>query len=133
MKIINGVECNPYINACPKCGTKIETVWNKPEICDRCNYGDKRSANFKRLRGDILVRDNFKCRVCKCSANNVHHIDGDHHNNHHLNLLTVCVKCHGILHRLGTIKYNKKRLEIKIKKAKEIRKEEDTKSMFKGI
>lgn len=120
MKIVNGIECDPYKNDCPRCGKNIETVWNEPEICDRCKYGKRRSPNFKRSRGDILVRDNFKCRVCEDHHDDVHHIDGDHHNNHHLNLLTTCKRCHRILHRLGTIKYNKQGLESKIKKVQEI-------------
>jgi len=54
------------------------------------------------LRREILERDSWRCQKCRCSKNlDVHHVRrrsalGD---DAETNLITLCRKCHQILHR----------------------------------
>jgi len=68
-------------------------------------YSSKRIQNYY-LR--VLQRDKFKCQIgIKCkgikfySRSNllVHHLDKNPKNNIMSNLLTVCRKCHGFIHK----------------------------------
>lgn len=134
MKKLNGIWCQPYKLPCTKCDEINEVVWNLPYECDRCKYGNRRSSSYKIVRGDVIERDKFKCRVCSDKVIDVHHIDGDHHNNKMINLISLCRKCHGIFHRIGTKTYTNKQLKEVIIKAKEIRKKEKLKpTYFKGV
>jgi len=51
------------------------------------------------LRRKIRQRDNYCCQICKIQENgrkhSVHHIDYNKTNNDELNLITLCVVCHG--------------------------------------
>lgn len=51
-------------------------------------------------REKILHRDNNECQFCFGSENlEVHHMDRDRKNNDFRNLITLCYKCHSMLHR----------------------------------
>lgn len=56
---------------------------------------------WKKLRLQILNRDNYACQYCGFKAEKwqiVHHIDGDPNNNEHKNLETICQMCNLIHH-----------------------------------
>lgn len=56
---------------------------------------------FKRVRGEVLNRDNFTCQACGFKASKwqeVHHLDDNHHNNAKENLVTLCSFCHMVQH-----------------------------------
>jgi 5-methylcytosine-specific restriction protein A len=52
------------------------------------------SATWRRLREQILVRDEYTCRHCGRYGNHVDHVDNDSHNNAESNLQTLCAACH---------------------------------------
>ncbi len=52
---------------------------------------------FRRVRGDILERDNHTCQLCGEPGDNVHHINYERLNNDPGNLVTLCHK-----HHMGT-------------------------------
>lgn len=59
------------------------------------------SAGWKKIRSQILVRDNNTCQYCEYSSEkgmSVHHIDGDPRNHDLDNLETICPHCHMIMH-----------------------------------
>lgn len=77
---------------------KIHPLWNGGKI-------DGRGYKWRELRKEILVRDNFSCRICNIKPKNttnldVHHIvkyrnfDNSKDANNLSNLLLVCKKCH---------------------------------------
>lgn len=49
------------------------------------------------IRSCVLIRDEFRCAICKSVSlsNHVHHIDNVQSNNVSTNLITLCVVCHG--------------------------------------
>ena len=57
----------------------------------------------KKLKEEIRIRDNFACQICDIKETTrkhcVHHIDGNKNNNSARNLTTLCIECHGRLHR----------------------------------
>ena len=59
---------------------------------------------FKRLREQVLRRDGWRCQCCGSRSNlEVHHQDfrsqgGD---DSERNLITLCARCHSIVHRSG--------------------------------
>lgn len=58
---------------------------------------------WRRLRGSVLLLDNFSCRYCGFTAVKyqiVHHIDGDPENDGVGNLETVCPMCN-LIHHAG--------------------------------
>lgn len=60
-----------------------------------------RSAEWKRIRQAILVRDHFTCQYCGFTSEkgmNVGHIDGNPKNNSDANLEVVCPDCHKVMH-----------------------------------
>ena len=68
------------------------------------NYVSRWGTNkeqLQKLRGG--------CKICRQDASQLHHIDGNTHNNHIKNLLPVCPRCHYELHYSEiTKKINKK-------------------------
>ena len=58
----------------------------------------------ERLKDWIRRRDDRRCQRCKTHSKHltrdlcVHHIDGNHLNNDHDNLISLCGKCHGQTH-----------------------------------
>ena len=52
------------------------------------------------LRENIKSRDKYSCRICneKDFRFEIHHMDGDRKNNKSINLITLCVKCHHLIH-----------------------------------
>ena len=73
----------------------------KGENNPRWNGGNSQypdHAELKRVRVEVLKKSKGKCEICGELANIVHHIDGDKSNHNINNLITVCLKCHTILH-----------------------------------
>ena len=58
------------------------------------------SDKWKALRENTLDRDNHKCRICgKTIGLDVHHINGQNRfNESPADLMTLCRKCHDIIH-----------------------------------
>ena len=58
------------------------------------------SAEWRRLREEVLVRDGYRCADCKrlVAGKDAHvdHIDGDSNNQLLSNLACRCVECHGV-------------------------------------
>ena len=52
------------------------------------------------LRNAVKGRDNHKCRICRTGKGRmeVHHMDGDRHNNTMENLVLLCYECHHKIH-----------------------------------
>ena len=51
--------------------------------------------NWKYIKPKILKRDNYSCKLCSSKTKlEVHHIDGNKHNNTQYNLITLCKNCH---------------------------------------
>ena len=66
-------------------------------------HAELADADFRTIRGSIITRDRNICQFCEFRAGKfqeVHHVDGDHHNNDKSNLITVCSLCHAC-HHLG--------------------------------
>jgi len=86
-------------------------------------FTTKEDTNYKKLQDYI---DNYKKLVCEtedCIGNNleVHHKDGDHGNNEHSNLETLCSSCHKKAHyRVGRVKMGEKGLGTRLVKIKSI-------------
>ena len=77
-------------------------------------------AEFKRVRKQILARDNHTCQYCGFKAKKfqeVHHLDDNHLNSASDNLLTCCVLCHMTNH-IGFIGAQKKASIIYVPDAK---------------
>lgn len=58
---------------------------------------------WKKLRLEILKRDNYTCQYCRFRAEKwqiVHHIDGNPNNNEETNLETICSMCN-LIHHAG--------------------------------
>lgn len=81
----------------PRFGVK-RPLWRKDD-----EHGHLDSAAFAPERDSVFKRDNHSCRFCGFKASRhqeIHHIDGDHHNHQATNLLTACNLCHQV-HHLG--------------------------------
>jgi hypothetical protein len=52
------------------------------------------------LKYKVKRRDGFRCRICKKKKKIlvIHHIDYDKFNNEMINLITLCLSCHGKTH-----------------------------------
>lgn len=61
-----------------------------------------KSAHWKQLRLKILLRDNYKCRLCGNSSKlEVHHLTYNNKGKENLDdLITVCSKCHRDIHNI---------------------------------
>ncbi len=60
-------------------------------------------GEWKKLRLEILKRDNYTCRYCGFKSDKwqiVHHIDGNPNNNEKDNLETICPMCN-LIHHAG--------------------------------
>jgi predicted nucleic acid-binding Zn ribbon protein len=91
---------------CEVCGKEYKVLRNptKRTCSNRCA---KFKCKYDGNRLKALQRDNFTCQVCGGSKNkrlNVHHKDGTGQlkmPNHDLNnLVTLCITCHHIAHKL---------------------------------
>jgi len=54
---------------------------------------------MKLNRLEKLKSQHCRCEVCKQPANSIHHLDETRDNHSLNNLIVVCTKCHGILHK----------------------------------
>jgi hypothetical protein len=83
---------------CKKCFDKFNCKgnhWNWQGGKSFVLYGEE----FKQIRKEILIRDNFKCQICSIENNLViHHIDFIKKNNKTDNLICLCRKCHRQIH-----------------------------------
>jgi len=82
------------------------------------NYKDY-PKNWKEIRKVIMSRANGKCELCDAEnykphwktkskvVLTIHHIDRDKSNNHPLNLIALCQRCHLRLDLYWRIKKNK--------------------------
>ena len=53
---------------------------------------------------NILKRDNNQCQICyETTRLHIHHIDGDKKNNNDNNLITLCKRCHRMVHLASLI------------------------------
>ena len=102
---------NPDKKGCFKKGNK---PWNM----------GTRDPNYKgverKLRLEILKRDMFSCQLCKIFHKkkkplHIHHIDWNHLNNHHDNLISLCQRCHAKQqgNKKEWIKYWQKRANLR--------------------
>lgn len=102
------------LSATPKLPPLVPSFKNGLYRCDDSDIEEANTA-FRETRPLVLVRDRYRCVACGvalrtpseeelkdkyCSAYGieVHHIDGDHHNNHMSNLVSLCRLCHSVLH-----------------------------------
>ena len=85
--------------------------------------------SYKKIRQEVLERDNYKCQLCGSIRNvEVHHKDGkgteyntDNMNNNKSNLITLCHKCHLTLEAIKRKRKLKPRIrkeELKQKKSR---------------
>ena len=83
-----------------------QSYWHGKEEF-RGNLGtNKYGSGFtKKIKEEIRERDGFTCQTCNLKETNrkhcVHHKDGNKKNNSAYNLTTLCIECHGRLHRKG--------------------------------
>lgn len=84
------------------------------------------SEEWRAIRERILLRDDFKCRLCGSSEHlHCHHINGKyrfHEGDHPESLMVLCESCHTMIHSYyrvcDSIKefYDKKRHEEQLKR-----------------
>ena len=77
---------------CKLCSYEWESRISKPKQCPRC----------KSLKWNQKTKLT-NCEICnveftKKNRLEVHHVDSDHENNYHRNLINICHKCHWYLH-----------------------------------
>lgn len=81
------------VRICTRCGTRHPT--SQRHDCRTLHGTDRGGRPWRQLRRQIIQRDNGRCVHCGADYPlEVHHIDGNRHNNHPLNLQTVCRACH---------------------------------------
>lgn len=61
-------------------------------------------SDFLKIKRYILLRDNYRCVICKCYREklHIHHLDKNRNNNKEFNLYTLCAKCHSYIHGRST-------------------------------
>jgi hypothetical protein len=62
---------------------------------------DEADAEFREAREQIFETDKHSCLYCGVKSKKgmqAHHLDGNHENNRHSNLVTVCPLCHAVFH-----------------------------------
>jgi len=81
-----------------------------PEKIKSYTEKTKNKTMFGGHRGEVLLRDSYKCRICNSTERlNIHHIDGKGYglknpNNSVENLITLCHLCHRSIHSFSKIK-----------------------------
>lgn len=74
-----------------------------PTYIDGRSYIDY-SNKFKKLRKEIIMRDNYTCQLCfvkyYSKSLEVHHKDINKYNDNKNNLMTLCIKCHQEIHSI---------------------------------
>jgi len=78
------------------------------------SYGQYPFEFNDKLKREIRKRFGFQCVLCKKNGYDVHHIDGDKHNNRIDNLVTLCKKHHGKCH--GKNNTNREKMSLLIRK-----------------
>ena len=74
----------------------LKNVDLRTHILKYCGY----SREFRGKRHIILKRDNYKCQYCNSIKKLIiHHADFLKGNNSLDNLISLCSKCHGYIHR----------------------------------
>ena len=79
------------------------SYWHGKEECKQnfCTNPYGRGWTVQ-LKGKIKERDGYLCQFCKVYQGNhlvIHHVDTNKYNNSSENLVTLCMHCHGRLHR----------------------------------
>lgn len=77
----------------------IEVKHNTWRMADHASV--EADEAFQRVRPQVLRRDRHACRFCGFRSQKwqeVHHVNGDHHDNRPANLVTVCFLCHNVFH-----------------------------------
>lgn len=135
----------PYVIDCKQCKKTFSWKTRYKKYCPKCNPCKKKvkrkkySIEFQRAKEYIRLRDRHICQECGKNVNHidvtkrsapVHHIDGNEKNNDTKNLVTLCIGCHLLIHRVGLKKFNVNRIKIPkdivyVKKKKKL--------LFKGI
>ncbi len=72
-----------------------------PPYLWRMHTGNTPDGKWRKIRREILKRDNYTCRACGIRSEKymeVHHINGDHTDNRPENLVTLCPMCHAVFH-----------------------------------
>lgn len=72
---------------------------------DMRNKSHEEIPGWRKIRGGILERDDYSCRMCHRDGTerrlDVHHIDWVRSHNEGENLVTLCNICHGLVHKEG--------------------------------
>ena len=108
---MEGVE--KEMNKCVNCGTEI-IDYKDIEYCPKCKIRKDKiriksdsllSINSSKTHREVLIRDNFKCVNCGKDGEVIHHIypKGRGGKDEKNNLVTLCLKCHEMVHQMGHI------------------------------
>lgn len=73
--------------------SKIFSQEGNPNWRGGISYDPYSSEFNKKLKKKILIRDNYKCKICNKKAQCIHHIDYNKKNNKEYNLLAACFSC----------------------------------------
>jgi len=106
---------------CGKSTLKCKSLSNRNNLnyCSRDCYNFRNGIQKKLKRGTAYYKDLLNKSSCECGETKsyllqIHHIDGDHHNNDKSNLEIVCPTCHVKRHlkknKLGELVYHPKSL-----------------------
>lgn len=94
---------------CVICGKNPQKSKKRGTYCPLCSQCDKRRYRRK-WRKKIYIKAKYgkykltHCELCgfkafdRCQLD-VHHVDGNHHNNDPNNLQTLCANCHRLVHK----------------------------------
>lgn len=105
--------CSNYYNNNKKKENNRCKLWQKKNHEKVLNGSNRRRFGGNRFK--VLERDNYCCRYCGMTQEMhficfgkrlyVHHIDENKHNNKMLNLITLCIRCHRIVHNSKIINW----------------------------
>ena len=75
--------------------------WRQGDLTPRERLLIKTRETARERYWDVYDRDTYECPVCSASdvPFHVHHIDGDALNNHFVNLIGICARCHRQEHK----------------------------------